>query len=223
MLLKAVIFDMDGVIVDSEPLHAHAFLEVAREVGCGDNHGMPLADYIGRSDSDMWTDFIARHRLSRTLEDLRGLKRRHLIEMIRREQPFFVGVLALIEKLVVRYPLALASGSDRPVVEAVLDLARLRRVFSAVVSGSDVQLGKPAPDIFLCAAELLRVEPHACVVVEDSRPGVSAALSAQMKVVAITNTHPAKELASATHVVHTYEEVAELLLGNGGVSDAPCA
>lgn len=148
------------------------------------------------------------------------LKQGHLIEMIRHEQPFFPGVLKLIEKLAGQYPLALASGSDRPVVDEVIGLARLRRFFSAIVSGSDVQRGKPAPDIFLRAAELLRAEPQACVVMEDSKPGVSAALAARMKVVAITNTHPAKELASATRVVRTYEDVAELLLGDGWLSDA---
>jgi beta-phosphoglucomutase-like phosphatase (HAD superfamily) len=81
-----------------------------------------------------------------------------------------------------------------------------------VVSGSDIQRGKPAPDIFLRAAELLKVAPQSCCVVEDSKPGVAAGLAAGMRVIAITNTHPAKELQHATHVVGTYQEIERLLL-----------
>jgi beta-phosphoglucomutase-like phosphatase (HAD superfamily) len=81
-----------------------------------------------------------------------------------------------------------------------------------VVSGADIQRGKPAPDIFLRAAELLKVAPQSCCVVEDSKPGVAAGLAAGMRVIAITNTHPAKELRHATHVVGTYQEIERLLL-----------
>ena len=135
-----------------------------------------------------------------------------MVEIIRREQPLFEGLPELVAQTGARYALALASGSERPVVEAVLQLDNLRRFFSAVVSGSDVKRGKPAPDIFLRAADLLQVAPRDCWVIEDSKPGVAAGLAAGMGVIAITNTHPAKELAHATHVVSTYEAIERLLL-----------
>jgi HAD superfamily hydrolase (TIGR01509 family) len=209
--MKAVIFDMDGVVVDSEPRHERAFLEVVREIGYGENHGIRFADYVGRMDRELWLDFIAKHHPPQTLEELLGMKRRRAVEIIRREKPLFDGLPELVEKLAARCPLALASGSERAVVEEVLKLDELSRFFSAVVSGSDVQRGKPAPDIFLRAAELLRVEPVDCWVVEDSKPGVAAALAAGMRVIAITNTHPAEELRNATHVVRTYTEIERLL------------
>jgi HAD superfamily hydrolase (TIGR01509 family) len=151
--------------------------------------------------------------------ELLAMKRQRVVELIRREQPLFAGLPELLEKLAARYVLGLASGSEREVVEEVLGIKRLGRFFSAVVTDSDVQHGKPAPDIFLSAAALLNVTPQACCVVEDSKPGVAAGLAAGMKVIAITNTHPAEELRHATHVVRTYEEIERLLLERRGASE----
>jgi len=209
---RAVIFDMDGVIVDSEPRHERAFQEVLREIGYGDTHQLRFSDYVGRSDRELWVDFIAKHNPPQPIEELLALKRRRVVEILRDEQPVFDGLPELIEKVAARYPLALASGSERAVVEAVLQLRGLRRFFSAVVCGSEVPQGKPAPDIFLRAAELLGAEPRECWVIEDSKPGVAAGLAAGMQVIAITNTHPAEELAHASYVVRTYSEIEALLL-----------
>jgi len=118
----------------------------------------------------------------------------------------------LLAKLSPRYPLALASGSRHPTINAVLAMRGLRRYFRAVVSSEDVPHGKPAPDIFLRTAELLDVPPHACCVIEDSASGVDAALAAGMTVIAITNSLPAEKLSRATSVVETYEEIEQLLL-----------
>jgi HAD superfamily hydrolase (TIGR01509 family) len=211
--VQAIIFDMDGVIVDSESRHERAFLEVVREIGYGDKLDLRFADYIGRSDQVLWLDFVAGHKPSQTVAELLAMKRQRVVELIRREEPLFEGLPELVEKLAARYALGLASGSEREVVEEVLALKRLGRFFSAVVSDADVKCGKPAPDIFLRAAELLDVAPGECCVIEDSKPGVAASLAAGMEVIAITNTHPAEELRHATHVVRTYAEIERLLLG----------
>jgi len=213
--IKAVLFDMDGVVVDSEPRHERAYLEVVREIGYGETHGLRFADYVGRQDKELWVDFIARHKPAQTLEELLAMKRMRVVEILRREQPLFDGLPALVEKLAGRYSLGLASGSERAVVEEVLKLDGLSRFFSAVVSGSDVERGKPAPDIFLRAARLLGVAPADCCAIEDSKPGVAAGLAAGMKVIAITNSHPAEELRQATQVVGSYGEIEGLLLPRG--------
>lgn len=209
----AVIFDMDGVIVDSEPHHEQAFLEVVREIGYGGRAGVEFADYVGRSDQELWRDFVAIHRPPHSPEELLEMKRSRVLALIRRERPVFAGLPELVAKLADRYPLALASGSERPIVEEVLALQGLGRFFSAVVTDTEVPRGKPAPDIFLRAAELLGMPPERCCVVEDSKPGIAASLAAGMQVVAITNTHPAVELEHATHVVRTYPELEKVLLG----------
>jgi len=205
--LGAVIFDMDGVIVDSEPRHERAYLEVVSAIGYGETHGLRFADYIGRSDWELWVDFVRRNHPSQSLGELVAMKRRRIIEIIECEQPLFPGVAELVRKMAALCPLALASGSERLVVEAVLSLSELRGHFSVVVSGSDVTHGKPAPDIFLRAAELLKVPPAECWVIEDSKPGITAAKAAGMRAIAITNTYPGAELTQADYVVSTYAEI----------------
>jgi len=203
---------MDGVLVDSEPRHEQAFLDVVREIGCGDKLALRFADYIGRTDQELWTDFIRKHRPTQSFAELLARKRARMVEIVRRDQPLFHPVPALVEKLAARYALAVASGSERMVVDEVLKLKDLGRFFSVVVTSSEVEHGKPEPDIFLRTAELIKLPPGSCCVIEDSKPGITASLAAGMQVIAITNTHSAEELHHATHVVRTYGEIEGLLL-----------
>lgn len=214
--LRAVIFDMDGVIIDSEPLHEQAFRDVFEDLGYGKTHGVHFPDYYGRSDEALWQDFVNRHRPPQPFGMLMASKRRRLIELIRRDQPIFKGLPDLVAKLAARFPIAVASGSPHPVIDEVLAMGGLHRFFSAVVSVTDVGRPKPAPDVFLRAAELLRHQPHECCVIEDSAVGVTSARSAGMAVIAITNSLPAGQLGHASHVVKTYEEIAALLLRTPG-------
>ena len=208
---EAVIFDMDGVIVDSEPRHELAFLEVVREIGYADRLHLRFDDFVGRSDHELWEAFIKTHRPPHNLQELLERKRHRVIEIIRREQPLFKGLTALVEKIAPCYRLGVASGSERLVVEEVLALQGLRKFFRAAVTAADVKQGKPAPDIFLHTAKLLEVDPQNCWVIEDSKPGIAAGLAAGMRVIAITNTYGADELRQASHVVSTYEEIDKLL------------
>jgi len=158
----AILFDMDGVIVDSEPVHERAFREVFAQMGYGENHGIDFPHYYGRSDRALWLDFVGLHQPPWSLEELTEWKQRRFLEIIRHEQPIFAGLPELIEKLSVSYKLAVASGSFHPVIDEVLAMRNLRQFFPVVVSVQDVARGKPAPDVFLRAAQLLGVEPHRC-------------------------------------------------------------
>ena len=209
---SAVIFDMDGVIIDSEPRHERAFLDVFEQMGYGQTHGIHFEQYLGRSDRAVWIDFIAKHNPKWTLDELTAWKQNHLIEIIRRDQPIFDGLPELVAKVAARYRTAVASGSVHPVIDEVLAMKSLRQFFPVVVSAQDVAQGKPAPDIFLRAATLLGVAPETCCVIEDSAAGVTAARAAGMTAIAITNTLPAGKLTHAHHVVRTYEEIERLLL-----------
>ncbi len=209
---EAVIFDMDGVIVNSEPLHEDAFLETFHELGYADSHGIVFEEFLGRSDRAVWDAFIAKHRPAQTREELTDLKEGRLVQVLRATEPIFPSVPQLIERLSERYPLAVASGSVHRVIAEVLTLQNLRRFFGPVVSAQDVARGKPAPDIFLRAAELLQTSPEVCCVIEDTTAGVEAALAAGMHVIAITNTYPAEKLHRAHRVVQSYSEIEHLLL-----------
>ncbi len=208
---KAVIFDMDGVIVDSEPRHQQAFREVFEEMGYGETHGMVFDDYLGKSDKLLWEDFIAKHQPEHSLEHLIDWRQNRFIDIIRREEPLFTGIPELIIDLKSRMPIAVASGSLHPVIDAVLALEDIRQHFSAVISSSDVARGKPAPDIFLRAAEALDVSPKDICVIEDSEAGIAAGVSAGMHVIAITNSLPKERLQAAHDIVDTYTEVRMLL------------
>ena len=209
---QAIIFDMDGVIVDSEPLHERAFLEVFAEMGYGETHGINFPDYYGRSDKALWLDFIAQHHPPQPFEELLAWKQRRLVELVVAEKPIFEGLPELLEQLAPRFRLGVASGSPHAVIDEVLRLENLRRFFPLVVSVTDVGKGKPAPDVFLRTAELLGVAPGECCVIEDAAVGVEAALAAGMDVIAITNTLPADQLTRASRVVKRYREIAALLL-----------
>ena len=149
------------------------------------------------------------------LDELLDRKEKKFAGLLQREEPIFNGLLELLEKRSLRCSLALASGSRHPTIDAVLAMRGLRRLFRAVVSSEDVGHGKPAPDVFLRAAELLAVAPNDCCVIEDSEAGVEAGLAAGMTVIAITNSLPPEKLSRASKVVGTYGEIESLLLPQG--------
>jgi HAD superfamily hydrolase (TIGR01509 family) len=133
-----------------------------------------------------------------------------LLAHYQRDVPWLPGALQAVETLARRWPLGLASSANRPVIEAVLDLAGLARLFHAVVSSEEVPRGKPAPDVYLEAARRLDVPPAVCAVVEDSANGIRSGVAAGMTVVAIPNRHfpPSPDsLAEASLVLSTASEL----------------
>lgn len=208
----AVIFDMDGVIVDSEPLHEKAFQQVFEEMGYGTTHGFHFPDYYGRSDKALWLDFIARHAPPQPFDKLMAWKQGRFLTLLEAAEPIFPPIPSLVSDLARQARLALASGSNHAVIDAVLRMHGLRTHFETVVSAQDVARGKPAPDIFLHTAQRLGVDPADCVVIEDSAAGVAAARAAGMRVIGITNTLPAGKLQDATAVVADYDAIRRLLL-----------
>lgn len=210
---QAIIFDMDGVIIDSEPLHERAYLEIFAEMGYAETHGINFDDYIGRTDKALIEDFIAKHNPGCSVDHLSDSKKDRFLQIMRKEEPIFEDLPELLERLAARYPMAVASGSLHPVIDAVLALKNLRQHFKFCVSSSDVPHGKPAPDIFLHTAKLLNVQPAACCVIEDSPAGVAAARAAGIDVIAITNSVPREKLTGSTRTVDSYREIDQLLLG----------
>ena len=211
---EAVIFDMDGVIVDSEPYHDQSFLEVWKEMRYGDCHGMHFPDFYGRSDRVLWETFIEKHHPPQPIEELLGLREERLIQLLRKKQPIFNGVPELVQRLANRFPLAVGSGSAHRIIDEVLAMRDLSRYFRCTVSSEDVEQPKPAPDIFLLAAKRLGVEPAKCCVIEDTVSGVQAANAAGMTVLAIANTFEAKALgqAGAGQIFTDYAGIGDTLL-----------
>jgi len=201
--VEAVVFDLDGVLVDSEHVWDEVREELARERG-GRWHERAQADMMGMSSTE-W---------SRYMHDVIGLPEapeKINAEVVRRMQaryaehlPLIGGAVEAVEGLAGAFRLGLASSSNRPLIEAVLSAVDLAALFEATVSSEEVEHGKPAPDVFLEAARRLDAAPEQCAVIEDSANGIRAAHAAGMRVIAIPNRRyppPADALALADVVV----------------------
>jgi HAD superfamily hydrolase (TIGR01509 family) len=208
-VIDAVVFDLDGIIVDSEHVWDDARQALAEERG-GRWHEQASRDMMGMSSIE-W---------SRYMRDVVGLREepeeisaevvRRLEDRYRRELPLIPGAEQAVESLAARWPLALASSSNRELIDLVLESSGLGRYFTASVSSEEVARGKPAPDVFLEAARRLGVEPTHCAAVEDSENGILAAKAAGMRTIAIPNPHyPPHEdaLAAADVVLASIEEL----------------
>jgi beta-phosphoglucomutase-like phosphatase (HAD superfamily) len=178
--IVAVIFDMDGVLIDSEPLHFEATRALLAEHGVA---YQPAAgeDFFGCTDREVFAALKARYRLEAGVQDLASAWIGLVVRQLARPLVPLHGVpSALDEVAALGLRLALASSSAPPVIAATLAGLGLSARFEATVSGHEVARGKPSPDIFLEAARRLAVDPPACLVVEDSHNGLSAAVAAGM-------------------------------------------
>lgn len=209
-MLKAIIFDCDGVIADTEPIHLAGFKRVLAEESITLTDEDYFAHYLALDDRGCFTRVFG--------ERGGGLTSAQLIELIERKAGYvsqamqtglalMPGATEFIHKAAGRYPLAVASGALRAEVEMVLNYGGLRDCFRAIVSAEDTLYGKPHPDPFIKALELLnqptidRIGPRECLVVEDSIHGIRAAQQAGMRCLAVTNSYPRELLAEAQLVV----------------------
>lgn len=208
----AIIFDMDGVVVDSEPLHNKAWATLFAELGHGDTHGLDFNNYIGVTDRILVRDFLAATKLPVTYDELRPRKYNHLVRYLREHRPVFDELHSLLPDLHQRYQLALATNSSHRLINVVMEISDLRDHFDVIISGEDIQNIKPDPEIYLTAAARLGVNPADCCAIEDSPTGITAAKAAGMTAIGFTSGLPAEKLAGADHIAHNYADVRRLLL-----------
>ena len=212
-MIKAFIFDMDGVIIDSEPLHFELNRRIMRDFG------LELPDetfhpYVGITNEQMWAELIDRYRLNTTVAELQEKESLLKPEVFRDLQPI-KGIRELLANLKRDgIAIGLASSSVREFIEMVLEKLEIRGYFQAIVSGEEVERSKPEPEIFLRAAKLLNVKPADCVVLEDAMHGVIAAKRAGMKCIAFQNPNSGRQdLSRADKIVHTLENLNYRLFG----------
>lgn len=202
MPVSAVIFDMDGVIVDSERLWDDAREELVRATG-GRWGANAQRDMMGMS-SNQWSAYV-RDVLEVPLpvEEINDRVVGRLIELYREDFPLIDGAVESVRSASERWPLAIASSSNRELIDLVIDLADVADAFRVTVSSEEVGKGKPEPDVFLRAASLLEVDPAECVVIEDSGNGIRAGAAAGMRVIAVPNKDfpPAEDALALAHTV----------------------
>jgi HAD superfamily hydrolase (TIGR01509 family) len=202
-VIEAVVFDMDGVLIDSEPVW-----ERVRRRFVADHGGRWAADaqvrLMGMSTAE-WSAYISSDF------GISGLTPRQVAEQViaamaveySRHLPLLPGAIDAVRSLAGRWPLAVASSSPRSLIETVLAAADLGSAFGAVVSSEEVPRGKPAPDVYLAAADRLAVAPTACAGVEDSSNGLRAAVAAGLTVIAIPRPEypPAADALASARLV----------------------
>ena len=208
-MIEAVVFDLDGILIDSEHVWDEVRQQLADERGGRWNENASR-DIMGMSSIE-WSRYMRDVvGLTEEPEEISAEVVRRLEDRYRRELPLIPGAEQAVESLAARWPLALASSSNRELIDLVLESSGLGRYFTASVSSEEVARGKPAPDVFLEAARRLGVEPTHCAAVEDSENGILAAKAAGMRTIAIPNPHyPPHEdaLAAADVVLASIEEL----------------
>jgi beta-phosphoglucomutase len=209
-MLKAIIFDCDGVIADTEPIHMTVLQRVLGEEGITLREEDYFARYLALDDRGCFRKAFAGRGDSLTEEALNGLisrKSAYVDTAMLAELKLLPGAAAFIKLAAGSYPLAVASGALRHEIELVLQFGGLRDCFRAIVSAEDVERSKPHPDPFIKACGLLNslsaspIEPVNCLVIEDSIHGLRAAREAGMRCLAITNSYPADQLTEAELIV----------------------
>jgi HAD superfamily hydrolase (TIGR01509 family) len=187
-VIEAVVFDLDGVLLDSEEIWDRAREELARERG-GRWHDRAQRDMMGMSSTE-WSRYMADViGLPEPPEEINREVVRRLTQLYRQELPAIAGAREAVERLAARWPLGLASSSNRELIDLALELLGVEHLFTATVSSEEVARGKPAPDVYLEAARRLGVDPTAAAAVEDSHNGILSAKAAGMRVIAIPNAH----------------------------------
>lgn len=183
--MKAFLFDLDGTIVDSEPLHFESEQRLLDEQGISFTLEQKN-QYVGLSTEKIIQKLIDDFGLRGEVEELVARKTDYYLKLVREKLPVYPQMKPLITSLYAAgVPLAIASGSSLAIIHSVLEATQLQEYFSVVTSAEEVAKGKPAPDVFLEAAHRLAVNPKDCIVVEDSIYGVQAAQAAGMKCIAI--------------------------------------
>jgi len=203
-MIEAVIFDMDGLLVDSEPVWDSARRSMADEAGktwTEDDHKAVM----GASTRE-WADYmIDRLELTLSRQEVEDQIVERMVEVYQAGIPYLPGALHAVDLAARHYPTALASGSHPTLIDAVTADAAMKGKFGVIVSADEVGAGKPAPDVYMAAADRLGVEPDGCVCLEDSGNGILSGVRTGMKVIAVPDPRvpPTQDVLDRAHLVMT--------------------
>jgi len=203
---SAVVFDLDGVLIESERVWDTARQEVVRDRG-GTWNDSATTDMMGMSSKE-WSSYMHDHLgVPMDPAEINDAVVERVASAYEAHLPLLPHAVETVRELATRWPLGVASSSNRPIIELVLERAGVRACFGAIVSSEEVEHGKPAPDVYIAAARQLDVDPESCVAIEDSTNGIKAAVAAGMRTIAVPN----RELPPADDVLKTAAVVVSSL------------
>lgn len=208
-MINAVIFDLDGVLIDSEPLHCRADTKLLKELGAD-----PPSNYFDRftgwTDAAMWEAIKTDYHITPSIDQLMKMQIPIKLNLLwEGDYKAIPGIIELLEEIkTVHLPIAIASSSPKIFIEAVVEKIGIKQYFKILISGEETERSKPEPDIFLKAALLLNVNPAECLVVEDSKSGTIAAKKAGMKCIGYQNFNSGnQDLSNADFIVNDIREI----------------
>lgn len=207
--MNAVIFDMDGVLIDSEPLHYASDKELLRElhITAPDDY---LDKFVGTTNPFMWSQILKEFELQNNIQEILCKQLELKFKLL--EESDYVpihGIPELLQSLANHnIPMAVASSSSKVFIEAVLKKLNIIHYFTAYISGEEIERSKPEPDIFLKTADILQVNPKECIVIEDSKNRVIAAKRAGMKCAGYINPNSGnQDLSEANIIIKSFTEL----------------
>jgi HAD superfamily hydrolase (TIGR01509 family) len=207
--LQAIVFDFDGVIANSEPLHLRAFQHTLADLGVTLTPEDYYSKYLGYDDVGVFEHLARERRIPLSDGQVSSLvekKGTRIQEMLRAGEVLFAGAADFVRQAAAAVPIAIASGAQRHEIEEILDATSLRDCFAAIVAAGDTAQGKPSPEPYARAFQLLKQEhrdltSNRCVAIEDSRWGLQSARGAGLRCVGVTNSYPPSELPGAELIV----------------------
>jgi beta-phosphoglucomutase len=209
MPAAAIVFDFDGVLANSEPLHLRAYQAVLGDLGISIEREEYYASYLGFDDVGAFKAIARTRQQDWSDQQIAGLvarKTRVFDDMLGSAAVLYPTAAACVERLAERFPIGIASGALRHEIEAVLRSSSLDRHIRFIVAAGETLLSKPAPDPYRRAAELHGLPSDRCVAIEDSRWGIESAKAAGLRCVGITHTYPAGELTTADAIIDSLDE-----------------
>jgi len=218
-MLRAIVFDFDGVIANSEPLHYRAFRDVLADSGVVLTEPEYYQQYLGFDDLNVFRQVAADRGLAWSPDRIGALVATKAVRMEHLEQDgsiLFPGAMAVVQRTSAAVPIAIASGALRDEIGRILDRERLTACFKFVVGAEDTPASKPAPDPYLRAVALLgqsidHLRPSECVAIEDSPWGLQSARAAGLRTVAVAHTYAPAEL-EADLIINALDELDLLAL-----------
>lgn len=209
-MISAVVFDFDGVLADSEPLHLRVYQQLLAPNGINLTPQLYCERYLGLDDEGVFRQVAADYQLLLGDEEIELLIREkadRFERLVTASNVLYPSAAPCVRRLAGVWPLSIASGALRREIELMLRGAGLLASFRGIVSAGETERSKPAPDPYLRAAALLEVDPRACVAIEDSHWGLRAARDAGMRTIGIATTYPRAALGEADTIVDSLDEV----------------
>lgn len=214
MAIKAVIFDMNGIIIDDEHVHEGAFQRTVEPFGIILDHQSYLECCAGKTDKAGYVSIAQKYQKTLPIDDLIYQKEEQYLDLFPSLKKVYPGILECIDRLSKDYTLALTSSSTKIEVELVTKTFNIYDKFKTIISGNDVKIGKPDPEPYLKTCDILQFNPKECLVIEDSASGIKSAIAASCKCIGVTTTHSKQQLSESNPnlIVNDFGQITRNLI-----------